>query len=458
MKKRVYLICIATSALAICFPLPLAAADPIVSSPMIEPCAEAHFSFGTAISREGEVLFTEFSRRKIQSWNPLTRRANIWREEPTPGMYGFALSPNRDVLIGLDLGDKGAPGKVLRIAPDQTEEYILENITRPRQITCDEAGNVYVVTEVGAVYRWDVVSRKAELIMTARNPVSGIAVASDGTIYVSEYGTFKHIKEGHYSRPEDPGLVKVRRPDGEISVLAAGFWRARGLALSGDSLYLCTEATREDHGNSGLLVRIDINTGASETILDDVDYPQFPSADAEGRIYFTLARDNYLVVYDPAKPFREVHCPHPAVTGLSVRGGNLKWDPSDEEPWFSIRADDTVIEGSFRPDSEAGIIDGWFELPAAPFDLKHDPLHTEFTGENPAPGIFELPQVTATSEKGALTTVVFPLRSREGQRWPMQNHGTKDESPAAGFSERPSAFRIYFRWSAGEETQGFPIQ
>jgi sugar lactone lactonase YvrE len=100
-------------------------------------CAEAHYSFGTAVDGEGCVLFTEFSHRKIQRWNPVTRRLDVWRSTDTPGMFGLATGIGSDVFVGLDLGDTGNPGKILRIANDGKEEFIVENITRPRQLTCD---------------------------------------------------------------------------------------------------------------------------------------------------------------------------------------------------------------------------------------------------------------------------------------------------------------------------------
>ena len=85
--------------------------------------------------------------------------------------------------------------------------------------------------------------------MTALPPVSGLAVGGDGSVYVSEYGVFDVAPEG-YSRPSTPGQVKVKRPNGEVVILAKGIWRARVMALHDRTLYLCSESDREDHGNA----------------------------------------------------------------------------------------------------------------------------------------------------------------------------------------------------------------
>lgn len=416
------------------------------------PIAEAHYSFGTTVARDGTVLFTEFNRRVIKRWNPIHRSTDVWREHQTPGMFGLSANKTGDVFVGIDLGDTGNPGKVLRIGADGTEAHIIEGITRPRQLACDGAGNLFVALEGGKILKWDHATETTCELMSAQPPVNGIAVGSDGSLYVSEYATFKHMAEG-YSRPESPGVVKVRRPDGTITVLAGGFWRARGIALSGAQLYLCTEANREDHGNSGMLVRIDTVTGAQETLLDKLDYPQFPAADAQGRIYFTSGRDNKLMLYDPASPFQIVSNPAPDVQRAIVRGGHITWTPLDGGTSLSIQSQNRTLHGSLHLDESAEPMDGYLEVPANRFDLNTKPLYNRFDSEHPSPGIFELPSVKAKCASGTITVQVLPLRSHQGQRWPMQNAGTPNESPAPGFSEQPEAFRFHFHWSPSEKKQ-----
>ena len=414
------------------------------------PVAEAHYSFGTAVAHDGTVLFTEFNRRVIKRWNPIHGTTDVWRAKQIPGMYGLSANTVGDVFAGIDLGDNGNPGKVLRIGADGTEAYIIEGITRPRQLTCDVAGNLFVALEGGKILKWDHATETTSELMKAQPPVNGIAVGLDGSVYVSEYATFKHMDEG-YSRPESAGLVKVRRPDGTISVLASGFWRARGLALSGTQLYLCTEADREDHGNSGLLVRINTLTGETETLIDNLDYPQFPSADVEGRIYFTLGRDNKLMRYDPASPFQVVSDPAPDVQKATVRGGRIVWAPSDEGTCFSIQSKSRMLHGSLHLDENAASMDVCLDVPASRFALNPNPLYTTFDGEHPSPGIFELPSVQSKCASGMITVQILPLRCHKGQRWPMQNVGTPTESPAQGFGEQPEAFRFHFHWSHSEK-------
>jgi len=413
------------------------------------PIAEAHYSFGTTVARDGAVLFTEFNHSEIKSWNPFRGSTDVWRAKETPGMYGLTANKAGDVFVGLDLGDNGNPGKVLRIKADGTEAHIVESITRPRQLACDGAGNLLIVLECGKILKWDHATGTTSELMNAQPPVSGISVGPEGSVYVSEYSTFKQMDEG-YSRPEAPGVVKVRRPDGTITVLASGFWRARGLALSGAQLYLCTEANREDQGNSGLLVRIDTLTGAQETLLDKLDYPQFPAADAQGKIYFTLGRDNKLMRYDPASPFKVVPGPAPDVQRAIMRGGHITWTPSPVGTSFSIQSKSRTLQGFLHLEERATSMDVYLDVPAHCFDLNPRPLYTTFDGEHPSPGIFELPSAQTTCASGTITVVVLPLRCHQGKRWPMQNAGTPNESPAPGFSEQPEAFRFYFHWAPSE--------
>ena len=416
------------------------------------PIAEAHYSFGTAVAHDGTVIFTEFNRREIKRWNPTHGTTSVWRAKQTPGMFGLCANNTGDVFVGIDLGDNGNPGKVLRIGVDGTEAYIIEGVTRPRQLASDVAGNLFVALEGGKILKWDHEKGTSSEIMSAKPPVNGIAVGSDGSIYVSEYATFKHMAEG-YSHPETAGVVKVRRPDGTISVLASGFWRARGLALSGTQLYLCTEADREDHGNSGRLVRINTLTGAAETLIENLDYPQFPAADAEGRIYFTLGRDNKLMRYDPASPFQVVSSPAPDVQKASVRGGRITWTPAVDGTSCTIQSQNRTLQGFLHLDEGASTMDGYIEVPANKFDLSLDPLYHTFDSEHPSPGIFELPSVEAKCASGTIKVEVLPLRRHQGQRWPMQDVGTPNESPAPGFSEQPEAFRFNFHWSPSENKQ-----
>jgi len=413
----------------------------------IIPCAVAHYSFGTAVTTNGLVLFTEFNHRQIRSWNPQTRRLEVWRAAKTPGLFGLATGTAGDVFVGMDLGDKGNPGKVLRIRTDGQEEFIVENITRPRQLTCDRAGNLYAVLEGGKVLKWDKAARTVTKVMTALSPVSGIVVGADGSVYVSEYGVFEVAPEG-YSRPSIPGQVKVKRSNGEVVTLAQGFWRTRGLALHDRILYLCSESNREDHGNAGQLVRIDTMTGAQEILLDRLDYPQFPAVSSTGTVYFTLARDNRLVAHDPAAPFRSSSSTSKHVKRSSVRGGSVTWGKAPSGTPFTIRAQSILLSGSLQPDPGATHMDGWIEIPADRFKLDPNDLYPHHDAEHPSPGIFELPPVKSTCGAGELHVEVFPLRRHQGSRWPMQHVGTANESPAPGFSEAPEAFRFYFSYTA----------
>ncbi len=416
--------------------------------PDITPCAFAHYSFGTAVDSAGFVWFTEFNRRRVRGWNPQTGQFAAGSAAEVPGLYGLAAGLSGELFAGLDLGDVGSPGKIVRWSGDGAATPLHEKITRPRQLCGDAAGHLYAVLEGGQVLRWDRATGAVAEVFCAQSPLCGIAVGPDGSIYVSEYGVFDVAPEG-YSRPLTPGQVKVRRPTGEVAVLAKGFWRARGLALQGSNLYLCTESNRADHGNAGLLVRIDSATGVAETLLDDLDYPQFPAASAAGPVYFTLGRDNRLVSYDAAAPFREGEAPPRGGAKSRVRGGRLVWEESGAGIGFALRAQKCVLRGRLLPDAGVRRMDGWLEIPAERFALNREDLYPVHDAEHPGPGLFELPEVAWSSAAGALRGEVFPRRAHEGCRWPMREVGTRLEAPAAGFSEQPVAFRFYFCWTAG---------
>jgi len=209
---------------------------------------------------------------------------------------------------------------------------------------------------------------------------------------------------------------------------------------------LCTESNREDQGNAGQLVCIDTVTGTYEILLDKLDYPQFPAVSADGRIYFTLGRDNCLVVFDPATPFHDTACPVDGVARLTVRGGRIVWGDSHSGIPFSIHMQAMLIRGLFQPTSGSQQMEGWIEIPADRFHLNTSDLYPRHDSEHPAPGVFELPKSNSQCGRGGIQVEVFPLRRHQGRRWPMQNVGTSEESPAPGFNEQPKAFRFYFRW------------
>lgn len=51
--------------------------------------AATHDSLETAVNARGPVVFTEFSHRKIQGWNPQARRMEVWLANETPEMFGL---------------------------------------------------------------------------------------------------------------------------------------------------------------------------------------------------------------------------------------------------------------------------------------------------------------------------------------------------------------------------------
>lgn len=370
--------------------------------------APAHYSFGAAAAPDGSVWFTEFNHQQLRRFVPATGAVEVKRTG-LPGMYGLALDRAGTVFLGQDLGDQGNPGKVLRLDAKTGElRTIIAGITRPRQLVCDPQGNLFVVCETGTLLRWSATDNTVQTVLSGLSTPQGVAVAADGTLYWSEYGRAGSVA----------GRVLQRRPDGTVKTLATGFWRARGLALTPQgALYLTTEANFYDHGSSGLLVRLDTKTGKVTHALQGLDYPQFPCATPEGRVFFACNRDSWLVSFGPTPP-------------------------TPKAPALRLTVDSLVIE------RRAGLpAQGWVRIPAEKLSLNRHELYTDRGDpEHPQPGIFALPTVRLSTPRGRGDSAVIALRGHGGQRFPMTHPGTAQEAPPAGFNESPIAYLVFYRW------------
>jgi hypothetical protein len=408
---------------------------------LLEP---AHYSFGAAAMADGAVLFTEFNRQKLVKWMPGSGAVELVRSR-LGGMYGVTADTLGNIYVGLDLGDVGYPAKVLQIDREGNERYIIENIKRPRQLASDAAGNVYVATESpGQILKWDAATEVVSVLVDGLNAAQGVAVGEDGSVFFSEYGVFRQDENGSVM-PHAAGRVGVCRPDGQIVTLAEGFWRARGIAYMGGALYLACESDYYDHGNAGSIVRIDPRTGAAETLLQGIDYPEFPTAGADGKLYFTLGRDNWLCSYDPdVKVTAGDWCDDDAIQ-LSMVGGS--WSPNQSGIPFSLQVEDLLLDGRLVPMGRYEAVSGWVRVAADRFDLSRDELYTDRGDpEHPAPGIFELPEVVCEAREGRCRVAVLPVREQVKARWPMTSVGSDGEAAAPGFGESPLAYWVYFEW------------
>ena len=410
--------------------------------------APAQYSFGCAPGASGSILFTEYPSQQLRRW-----KTNGQVEVVTsgiPGPFTVATDTSSNVFVGLELGDVGNPSKILRIAPDGSQSFIVTNITRPRQLATDAAGNVYFATESPPrVRRWNKLSGTVDLLgmdNIAANP-EGMAVASDRTVYFSSYGSPESAIAGTLQKISTNGTVTTL-----ISDIAIG--RARGIVLDevNGYIYICSEADMEDHGNSGMLIRYQISNGTWTKVVNGLDYPQFPCKGEDGQIYFTLAREDWLVAYDPTAATGESTWPTDSNIKIGVSGGT--WGTNAIGNRLKLNIGGTVVlDGNVQPTVSAGTVHGWLRIPASRFALNTNQLmgwNGRIFQPNPNSGMYELPNITYEAESGSCLIAALALREHRGVRWPMANPGTTNETPAAGFSEAPTDFLIYFAWTTND--------
>jgi len=409
--------------------------------------APVNYSYGCAVSSDGSVYFSEFNTQQLKQVDSdgvvQVKRIGL------SGMFALTFDSSDNLFVGRDLGDTNNPGKITRITPAGVETDIVTGITRPRGITTDDDGNVYFATESPSqISRWNKNTETVDILVTGlQYPAEGIAIASDGTLYFSLYGS-----------PSNgiPGSIRKRKPNGTISTLVnSGIWRSRGLVIdsANEFLYLCTEADQEDHGNSGLLAKIKISDGTLTNELEGIDYPQFPSLGLDGNIYFTLTRENWLAMYNPNVTTSISNWSENADVKIGLSEG--EWTSGGDSNNLTIKVGNTLtLTGNISASETDGTVHGWIRIPENLLSVDTSELYSPcYPSEHPTPGIFKLPEITYTSDSGSCLISSIVVRGHVGQRWPMENPGTCNESPATGFSEEPIGYLIYFSWNKTDRVE-----
>jgi hypothetical protein len=301
------------------------------------------------------------------------------------------------------------------------------------------------VQEQGRILKWTKSSGvTSTLLEHGQIPVvpQGVAVAPDGRIYFCTYAT-----GGGTGTELTEGTVWVREVSGAIRVIAGGLGRGRGLALhpSGD-LFLAAEANVWDNGNSGMLVRIATN-GTVTRVVTGIDYPQFPSVGADGKVYCTLARDNKLVSYDPQNSSAPQTVSKPGVA-LTAEGATWQETAGANYPIqlhltnTNNPADTMNIPGYLHVTPGASKVSMWWNVPVTNFNISLVQLTNR--GGNTNSGMFKLPAATVDWAYGVVNVSVVPLREHKHCRWPMTNPGNGAlEAPAADFGEAPVSYLVY---------------
>ncbi|MEI8290630.1 MAG: hypothetical protein WCH99_14270 [Verrucomicrobiota bacterium] len=404
---------------------------------------DAQSGFGTAVAANGEVYFTEYSAQCILKYNPVT---NVVTTVVTnrPGVFGVAVDANGNLFYAID-SDSGS-GYVVKRTVGGSEQTIITNLTRPRQLATDVSGNLYVVLESARqILKWDKnTSAVSTIIDQNQCPATpqGVAVGPDGKIYFSAYG--RGASAGTFLTQ---GTVWMRATNGTISLLAGGFARARGVALHPDgSLYVITEANVWDNGNSGELAKIATN-GTVTQVVKGIDYAQFPGIGTNGILYVTSARDSKLLSYNPAQNFSSQSISQPSVT-LIADGANWQAASGGNYP-FQLHLTNTAspanvlnITGYLQTAQGAVQSKMWFNVPVTNFTISLAQL-TNSAG-NTNTGMFALPFASVGWSYGPANVQVIPLRTHQLCRWPMTNPGVPaTETPAAGFAETPVSYLVY---------------
>jgi|GEM_PF-3252693 len=415
--------------------------------------AEAHYSYGVAAGPDGSIYYTEYNRRNIVRLFPNGKQSLLPVKTELfgkGGFYGIAVDRENNIYVALD-SDIGNGG-ILRIAPDGRERFVVTGINRPRQVSLDSQGNLYVVLESeNRILRWDRLSGATETVVSSQETSmpEGVAVDAEGNIYFSEYGGV-----GRDGVMVSAGKVRVKQPDGTIRLIADGFWRARGLALDANGvLYLTTEANAWDHSDSGLIVRIQTD-GTVERIVQGINYPQFPALHPNGKLYVTMAMDDLLVSGDPNQEYARMDWD--AVGDVEVYTSNGQWLPDDggANVALDVRIETLLLKGRLTVQDETQPVSVWIRIPAEQLDLYRGELPYTLP-EYPTPGRYQLPEVAASSESGTVRSLGLPARAHAGPRWPMiigysgpEPQFKGREWPAEGFDDTPEAYLVHLEWQA----------
>jgi sugar lactone lactonase YvrE len=197
---------------------------------------------------------------------------------PSPGRFALPRAGARDGQGRIFIVDKS--GRIQRFSPDGKVEKVWSTPAveqgRPTGIACDPRGTVLVAdTHYHRILRY---SPEGELLgefgSEGREPgrfiyPTGLAVAADGTIYVSEFGGNDRVQA---FSPEGA----VLRGWGRYGEAEGEFKRPQGLALAGDVLYVADAANHriQAFSTEGRFIRA----------WAGVKYPYAVSVDGEGDV------------------------------------------------------------------------------------------------------------------------------------------------------------------------------
>ena len=403
---------------------------------VVGPCG---YSYGIAVFG-GDIYYTDFNAQSI------FRVAADAKPESVlggiPGLYGLAGGDGA-IFYATDGDEKNAA--IHRFAPGDRPETLVGGFTRPRQLFVEERGTLLVALEAeGRIIRINPETKEVETV------VDGVAApqaaVSDGDrVFFTEYGVMRGD-----GTPAVQGQVSLAARGEEPKKELAKIWRARGLALlEPGRLAALSEADQYDRGNSASFRVLD-DEGRVSFQIDGFDYPQFTAVDAEGNVLTTAPRDRvvlrFLTAPDSVGEEKLVELGEGFAAFAAVHGFFVEGSGPESQEIRIVGGKNKPIVFSMQPDGK-GRVAGWMRITAEQFpdlsreEMKYPDVQTHiFT-----PGVFAIPDLRVETADGqGLRHHVLAQRSHTGKRWPMTNVGEGDESAAAGFSEEPSAYLLYF--------------
>lgn len=421
--------------------------------------AQVGYGFGSTVMADGSVLFTQYSGGVLQvvpdAHGQITLFSRVLRPFQLPaGLFSLHLASG-----ALLAGDAGT-NQIRRLGDNALIAGGAGEVG-PMQMADDASGNLYIAwAGLGA----------GPGFLQKRSP-GGALTTVDGNINlpqgVAVTGGAVHYTTYTLTDPRpDPeingtpltdyvggvaGNGRLLRAPGAVTLQGAtldGYWRNRGMATDtrpgspfAGQLYIVEEANAWDQGNSARITRYDPAASTSTTVLQGLDYPEFPSfSNHDGRLYFNLAHDGYGAAFDPGASFS------PAASGragvaMSISGGT--WDPSVVRQTITLYdpahpGDQLVLAGTVTPAPQVNTVSGWFRVPDTYF-----PRIAK--GKTCGDGCFTVPGVAVGSSLGRIKAVALALRKhRNHPRWPAGNAGWT-ANPL--FDESPEEYVVFFQWT-----------
>jgi sugar lactone lactonase YvrE len=238
--------------------------------------------FGLEAEPGGTLLVADGQRNRISRLDPARGRITAVR-----GGMGrpleLALGPDGSIYVIAELRvHRIAPtGEVSVVAGNGSSGYsgdggpaVQAALDGPTSIDADAGGNLFVAEYGSRIRRVDATTGTISTVVSGGlDRPHGIAVAADGTLYVSDT----------YS-----GSLKRLRPGGSLETIAAGLAQPAGLALASDGAVLVAEHA------GGAVARVDA-AGRLSRIAQGLSELSAVSEGSDGSVYVAALDGSFSV-------------------------------------------------------------------------------------------------------------------------------------------------------------------